>query len=62
MSPASSPAQAAVTASEAGTRTLVEKAREHLGSDNLWGTAFPQWYDLDMYYRFTVTVRPGEQG
>jgi hypothetical protein len=30
--------------------------------NNLWGTAFPQWYDLDMYYRFTLTVRPGEQG
>ncbi len=30
--------------------------------NNLWGTAFPQWYDLDMYYRFTLTVEPGEQG
>ena len=30
--------------------------------NNLWGTAFPQWYDLDMHYRFTVTVEPREQG
>lgn len=25
--------------------------------NNLWGTAFPQWYDQDMRFRFTLTVR-----
>jgi hypothetical protein len=25
--------------------------------DNLWGTAFPQWYEQDMRFRFVI--RPG---
>jgi hypothetical protein len=24
--------------------------------NNLWGTAFPQWYDADMFFRFRLTV------
>jgi hypothetical protein len=27
--------------------------------NNLWGTAFPQWYDQDMRFRFTLAVGAG---
>jgi hypothetical protein len=29
--------------------------------DNLWGTAFPQWYDQDMYFRFRIEVQTEEE-
>jgi hypothetical protein len=28
--------------------------------NNLWGTAFPQWYDLDMHFRFRIAVGTGD--
>jgi len=29
--------------------------------NNLWGTAFPQWYDLDMRFRFRLTLHAAEE-
>ncbi|MEA5053950.1 MAG: DUF5054 domain-containing protein, partial [Propionicimonas sp.] len=29
--------------------------------NNLWGTAFPQWFDQDMYFRFLVTPETSQE-
>lgn len=29
--------------------------------NNLWGTAFPQWFDQDMYFRFRVALESAEE-
>jgi hypothetical protein len=29
--------------------------------DNLWGTAFPQWYDRDMYFRFRLEAQTSQE-
>ncbi|MDR1512842.1 MAG: DUF5054 domain-containing protein [Propionibacteriaceae bacterium] len=29
--------------------------------DNLWGTAFPQWYDQDAYFRFRLDLRSDQE-